>query len=333
MGLKGSPAQLAQLLQERVVRPHLEALVDDFYSHLLDSPEARPFLTVEAVVERLRRSQIHYLQNLGVEFCGEDYFEERLRVGLVHARVGLPLPVYLMAYQRLKELLLDRVAEAGLSPAERAPLERLILRISALDAALAVQTYHVVQVRDLENIVETLKSQDQALRERLRTDSLTGLFARDHVTRALSRLISRPGKAREVAVAMADLDHFKAINDTYGHPVGDRILQQVATRLAAAVRAGDVVGRYGGEEFILVLPESSEEGARQVAERVRRRVEEAPFVVGDTRLKLTISVGLTLGDAGGDNVDAMIDRADGALYLAKEAGRNRVSFVEAVPPH
>jgi diguanylate cyclase (GGDEF)-like protein len=127
------------------------------------------------------------------------------------------------------------------------------------------------------------------------------------------------------AVIMVDIDHFKRVNDTHGHPVGDEVLRKVAARLAGALRGGDAVIRYGGEEFLLVLETSGAKHAAHVAERARVMIEQAPFVVGELSLRLTISCGVAEARPG-ERRDALIERADAALYSAKLDGRNRVAL-------
>ncbi len=124
---------------------------------------------------------------------------------------------------------------------------------------------------------------------------------------------------------MFDIDHFKKVNDTYGHLAGDRVLIQVAKTAREAIREGDILMRYGGEEFLVILPAASKENCRDVAERMRRKVEETSVADGDQVIRVTISIGITsypeLDVAGEQD---LVKHADEALYVAKESGRNRV---------
>ncbi|HKM29420.1 MAG TPA: GGDEF domain-containing protein, partial [Bacilli bacterium] len=128
-----------------------------------------------------------------------------------------------------------------------------------------------------------------------------------------------------IAVLMADIDFFKSVNDTYGHLVGDRVLIQIAQLAKKAVREGDIVIRYGGEEFMAILPGASQTDARQIAERLRRTVEETVIHHGGQEIKVTISIGInSFPENDVTNVNELIDAADKALYKAKETGRNKV---------
>jgi len=122
---------------------------------------------------------------------------------------------------------------------------------------------------------------------------------------------------------MADLDHFKRINDSHGHLVGDRILRDVATRMSTGARNSDVVGRYGGEEFLIIFDAAPLDVARELAERIRLRVMADPFVEQATELAVTVSLGVAQA-RDDDDVDSLTARADRAMYTAKRAGRNRV---------
>jgi diguanylate cyclase (GGDEF)-like protein len=124
---------------------------------------------------------------------------------------------------------------------------------------------------------------------------------------------------------MIDVDHFKSVNDTYGHAAGDQVLRGVAERCRNQLRVIDIIGRYGGEEFAVALPETDIHAAGQIAERLRIAVERAPFVTDYGSISLTISVGAAVYHPGDHiTLDAVIDRADRALYIAKRSGRNSV---------
>lgn len=170
----------------------------------------------------------------------------------------------------------------------------------------------------------------EALLSKASTDALTGLL--NHGT-ILERLNSQLALSRRtglpLSVVLCDIDYFKLINDTYGHMTGDVILRDIADRLALQTREGDSIGRYGGEEFLLVLYPCSEEEVRHAAERIRAAIADDPFRIDcavQTELDVTISIG-TCSTSGRFHVDAntMLQWADSALYQSKEAGRNRVT--------
>ncbi len=167
------------------------------------------------------------------------------------------------------------------------------------------------------------------------TDELTGLYNRRYLFAHLDELIERVNHdASGTALLLFDIDHFKQVNDSHGHAAGDDVLRELAARALNTVRSVDLVARLGGEEFVVVMPETSLAIAAAVAERLRLAIACEPFVLrsGAARLEVTISIGATTMAAGGDDRLRLLKRADEALYVAKAAGRNRVVTVAPDPP-
>ena len=159
------------------------------------------------------------------------------------------------------------------------------------------------------------------------TDELTGLYNRRYLFAHLDELMERVDQdGISAAVLLFDIDHFKHVNDTHGHPAGDDVLRELAVRTMNSVRSVDLVARLGGEEFVVVMPETDLTIAATVAERLRLAVAREPFTVraGGQKLPVTISIGVTAATEKGDNRDCVLKRADDALYSAKTSGRNRV---------
>jgi diguanylate cyclase (GGDEF)-like protein len=156
-------------------------------------------------------------------------------------------------------------------------------------------------------------------------DPLTGLYnRRQFETLARAELGRSQRYMRPCSFLMIDIDHFKRVNDTFGHEMGDWVLKTVASILATARRDADVVARFGGEEFVIMLPETTPEAAATVAERIRMMVSANSMAVGDAKLSLTISAGVGEVRASSPSIEAVIRDADRALYEAKRTGRNRV---------
>jgi diguanylate cyclase (GGDEF)-like protein len=166
------------------------------------------------------------------------------------------------------------------------------------------------------------------------TDFLTGLKTRGYFEQQLESEIKRSERKRtQFALLMVDIDHFKQLNDHYGHHVGDQVLRDVAAILMKDMREVDTVARYGGEEFVLILPETGEAGAMLVAQRLRRAVEQARFYAGSPHAPehLTISIGISVFDTDAQFKRELIESADAALYAAKESGRNSVLLYSDLP--
>ncbi|MFQ5957975.1 MAG: PleD family two-component system response regulator [Alphaproteobacteria bacterium] len=159
------------------------------------------------------------------------------------------------------------------------------------------------------------------------TDTLTGLYNRLYLTSHLGSLLERiTDEDKPLAIAMIDVDHFKDVNDRYGHAVGDEVLREIAERLSRFTRATDLLARLGGEEFVIVMPETTVEAAQMVTARLRREVAAAPFwkTPVDGGLAITVSIGVAAMLGSNDTPEDLLKRADDALYAAKRGGRNRV---------
>jgi two-component system, cell cycle response regulator len=159
------------------------------------------------------------------------------------------------------------------------------------------------------------------------TDQLTGLHNRRYMVGQLETLVRRAAMGGdEVSALLIDIDHFKKINDTFGHDIGDEVLREFALRLASNVRAIDLPCRYGGEEFTVIMPETRMADALRIAERIRKHVSASPFKVanGDEMLTVTVSVGVSATGGPEDTPEALLKRADEGVYEAKASGRNTV---------
>ena len=163
-------------------------------------------------------------------------------------------------------------------------------------------------------------------------DPLTGLYNRRFMMNQLTQLLGRSAQGDgPVSIAAFDIDHFKRVNDNYGHDVGDVVLEEFASRLRENVRPTDIVCRPGGEEFLVIMPDTRGDKACFAAERVRRSIAQAPFRIADRDLGLevTVSAGVATDETGDTSIEALLKQADDALYRAKKAGRNRVESVAA----
>ena len=185
-----------------------------------------------------------------------------------------------------------------------------------------------VRVRAGERIVAL----QEALRVQATQDTLTGAMNRGAIFEMLKRELAQSARTgTPIGVVMCDLDHFKQINDTHGHPAGDAVLREASSRLKSVLRSYDALGRYGGEEFMLVLPSCTAEHAAEVAERARRALADAPVTTGSTIVPISASFGVAQGGGTTLDLDEVIRAADDALYRAKRAGRNRVALASDEP--
>jgi diguanylate cyclase (GGDEF)-like protein len=184
-----------------------------------------------------------------------------------------------------------------------------------------------VRVRAGQRIVQLqseLLEAKKTLEIQSRTDPLTGVLNRRAILSMIGNELSRAKRNNApVSISMLDLDHFKKINDTFGHLAGDAVLRECMNRVEETIREYDAVGRFGGEEFIVVLPGAKQSDALTIAERIRLKIDEKTADVDGVSIPFTISQGVATCN-GKSTVDELIAKADEALYLAKENGRNRV---------
>jgi two-component system cell cycle response regulator len=324
LNLSARDQELAVRLQGEVIRPNIHALVEHFFAYLLGHQETAARLADAQLVERLRRSVADYLISLGVDFDSSRYTNDRIRVGHMHARIGVPLATYLCATRALQEILIDffpPIFTTDLQFTRR--MISFVLKIVTYDATLAMEAYAATEPRAAERSRDGRREPTAELGELSVTDSLTGIANRAHVVDVLeSSLAAAQTRSPRTTVLMVDLDDFKRINETYGTGVGDKILVDVARRIHSAIRGFDIVGRYGGEEFLVVLSGTELAESRIIAERIRRKIADSPIHVEGRQVAITISIGLCELQLG-DSIEALVGRAEGALYAAKAAGKNQ----------
>lgn len=206
-------------------------------------------------------------------------------------------------------------------PVGNPPQSYLDLKISPLYDEQQHFVGRLVVWRD----ISLLRQAQLELQEQVIRDPLTGLYNRRYLSEIIEREFARAIRGEySLSFILIDMDHFKEVNDTFGHSMGDAILQRFSAQLLTHIRLGDIVCRYGGEEFLLVLPNMTAEVAYQVAERCRLSVQESDLLENASPLKLTISCGISEYPRHGMKCDALIAAADKALYHAKSVGRNRV---------
>lgn len=265
----------------------------------------------------------HSRQKLDIILLGlsrQSYDPLRLCAHFRTTDVTRALSIIVMADERDRELA-GQALELGASDVIQMPLvkEELLARVST-------QTKRTRYVDILRQRV------DRGL-ELAVIDQLTGLYNRRYMTNQLTLWLKRSAMGgKPMSVMAADIDHFKQVNDRHGHEAGDRVLQEFAERIQAHVRPKDIVCRPGGEEFLVIMPETPGDLACAAAERVRRAIAAEPFEIAETpgdSIDVTVSVGVATYAGEEDTVGHVLKRADDALYEAKSAGRNQVKSVAA----
>jgi len=247
-------------------------------------------------------------------------FREAYRRGLAHFQQSGDGP----AIGRTLELVARRKG-GGEFPVE--------LSLSAVRLPAGWHAVGVIRdITERKRAEQALAEANHRLEELATTDDLTGLWNRRHFHDMLDRECHRTARSHlPLAVAMVDIDHFKAVNDRHGHPFGDRVLVEVARTMRETARVTDLVARYGGEEFMVLLPETGTNAASDAAERLRRAVADRPVSKGDLTVAVTVSIGVAAWEGEADPT-VLLRHVDEALYAAKEAGRNRTMVWTAEGP-
>lgn len=233
---------------------------------------------------------------------------------------GVPIPFLFVTASEDRDRI-TRLLEDGASDAVKKPFH-------APDLVARLRLH-----LKLKQLQEELMVKNRRLEVLSSTDEVTGLKTRRYVNEVLETEFKRAKRyGQTLSILMADLDHFKDVNDAYGHQAGDAVLRGTADRLAGLLRGADVAGRYGGEEFIIILAHNELEGARVAAERWRDAIGSKPFKLPDgSEITVTVSVGVATYDESFQSPEQLISAADTALYIAKENGRNRVEVFEGDP--
>lgn len=327
LGLHLHDIEFIHQLHRDFLDAKVNEIVDRFYLYLWNQEEFKPWINNPQRLSQLKSALTRYLLELGIACDGEIYFEGRMRVGLLHAQIGLPLTDYISACHILRGIIMDSLPRALVQDTDLyTRVMKTLSAILTLDMNLAVEAYHQFEVETLTHTVEHLRHESVNLRQRAHHDALTGIYNREQIVNILTQALEDLPNDHALCLIMADLDHFKKVNDNHGHLVGDAVLKWIANRLRRSMRAFDDIGRYGGEEFLIVLQNTDLDEGMEIASRLGQVVSGAPFHGDDIKIKMTMSMGLTQYRPG-DTLRSFIERADAALYQAKHTGRNRVSVI------
>nr|PZN21573.1 MAG: hypothetical protein DIU78_17235 [Pseudomonadota bacterium] len=262
--------------------------------------------------------------------------EERDNALSALARVGLDERKSREIFEQIPDMVNEAAATLGRRVPRQQKLEALLLDANRILSQMNRNYEGTVRklealLREKEELMRELQEANARLLELTATDTLTGLLNKRSLDEALARDLARADRTRTwLGIVFMDVDHFKAVNDTRGHQVGDAVLKAVARIVMSSLRAGDIAARYGGEEFVAVLPGSDVSGAIVVAERIRHQIEATPISTPSGVLRVTASFGVAAMRGPGCRGAAahLLARADAALYAAKGAGRNRVVAAE-----
>lgn len=336
LGLNAQHGVLAERMRAEVIAGKIDELVDSCLAPLARS---RGFTLIERNIgiESFKRAWTERLQYYGQDFDTAEYFGERLAIAATYARAKIPLGILLVQHYLIQQALIDslsvKFADAASTPR---PLVDCVLKLSSLDLYLTAEGYHLPEVAELQKALDNLRKETYRLHQEASIDQLTGLMNYAGLMESLEHQVNaahanqhknQKGLSGNMCLIMIDLDLFKKINDTHGHVVGDFVLRHVASRLQAAVRDFDIVGRFGGEEFVIIMANTDLELATVIAERVRNGVMNTPLHLKELTIPVTISLGVAMLRPD-ERKESLLERADVAMYEAKSTGRNRVMIAK-----
>tara|TARA_B100000676_G_scaffold180592_1_gene177277 strand:+ start:2490 stop:3581 length:1092 start_codon:yes stop_codon:yes gene_type:complete len=303
-----------------LITRHIDRIVDEFYRIQTSNPDIANLIGDADTLERLQCAQRRYIMDLFSGVYGMEYINNRLRIGLVHKRIGVEPKLYLSAVHLLRSLLLDCIdgegEEGGATPEVIKALDKLIY----FDVTLVFETYIQSMLAEIETArsrtEEYAKSLEDTVARRtgeLRTDALTGLTSRRYLHEDLHRTLQAAQRRNEpVSVVFVDVDNFKDLNDRKGHAYGDKVLQELGRILLEIARGEDTCVRFGGDEFCVVLANATESQTQLTyCQRVNTLLaERLPDV--------TISMGvIQTGPHEYEEADALLKNADSRMYTQK----------------
>ncbi|WP_339132824.1 MAG: diguanylate cyclase [Candidatus Electrothrix sp. GW3-4] len=307
------PEDIRRIKAFRALIPELPVdLFDAFYQHLLEFDDLQIYFKDKETVQRLKEKQLAHFEQLFSGEYDQEYMLSRLHVGYTHVALNIEPLWYIGAFNKyLQEIkrLVDAYAE------DKSETFQSITKMIMLEIVITMESYHYTKYKLQEE-----------LKQIAITDDLTGVFNRRKLEDVMCyEMDLAQRKKHALSILMLDIDHFKQVNDTYGHQAGDAVLVETARLIQHCLRTSDYVIRYGGEEFLACLPKTSLQAAADIADRLRRQIAEQTFsAVG----RITVSIGIAEYTYG-ENREAYIRRADEQLYAAKQGGRNRVCWETA----
>jgi diguanylate cyclase len=318
---------VADLQVLAAVKPYIERgldqMVAEFYTHQTSVPEIALLIGDADTLARLQRAQRQYLMDLFGGNYGLEYVNNRLRIGLVHKRIGVEPKLYLAAIHTLKSLLINMLKQQLPQPEQCQMVLLALEKLFMFDITLVFETYVrslILEVtaskEKIEQYANMLEAKTLQLEQLSRTDPLTGLLNVRHLLDELSTTLRAAQRRSEpVTVAFIDIDNFKKINDQQGHARGDEILIMVANAIKQTSRMEDRCFRYGGDEFCVILPNTTEAQAREsYVQRLLKCIQQL-----DKELKLSIGVKQTDAAEGYISAEVLLREADRQMYIIKRA--------------
>ena len=291
-----------------IVKEIPDSVSDEFLNHLFKFPETSAILRKkENQIEHLKTKTKEYFKNMLKANFDISYVKEKLTIGMIHYKMGVKEDYYIGAYSKASHSIISYV-ESFLDCRQKIDFADSLTKIILLDVNLTLKFYFYVKTEG-ERYFKNLSEKDY----------LTGLYNREKFEKIAERIIYEAKRYdRKFSLIMFDVDNFKSVNDTFGHDTGDMLLKEITAIIGAQLRKSDYFIRWGGDEFIIILPEADISSAYNAAEKIRKFVENHKFSIAN---HTTISLGAVQYIAK-ENYTSLFKRLDNALYLSKSKGKN-----------
>jgi len=322
--LRNEDLKLAETLHKEIILPNAKDIVDQFYeNYLLHHEDYKRVIGTPERIIPLKKSQTEYLHTLGINFNTREYFEHRLRVGVAHDRVGLTLSLYECAYFKLRTLIYNYID--SLKDQQKATsLRTFVAKIISLDMSLSIESYHRGKALKLKSSLNNILDQQAELQKKADTDYLTHCSTREVILTKLKNELDKFNQdGIKFSVIMIDLDDLGTVNDQHGHLIGDHVMREISTCIQKIVLKTDTIGRYGGDEFLILLPGMKISQAHKFAEQLRATIAGQAINLKSNTIKLTASIGVCSVETH-DTLADLIAKVDKALFSAKKNGGNNV---------
>ena len=302
---------------------------ESFYVALFEDLSIEVLMRDAAIRKRaIAAMTAHWRQILTAEPCVEA-LEGSAEIGKRHSEFGITERQFLFTCEQVLQRIVRAISKSSRRDADHAAAVEAVLKVALGHAEIALTAYResaasLAALIELRRGTKALRNQVHSLEAIAYIDKLTGLFNRRYFDQALTKEIARARRSnRPLCLVMADLDHFKTVNDLHGHAAGDVVLHELGKTLLQVARQSDVCARIGGEEFAVILPDTPPDHARMFAERLRKRLAERQIKIDKTKtISVTASLGISILGAS-DTAKELCANADHALYQAKRDGRNQ----------
>lgn len=310
---------IAEMLQTKVITPYLEKIIEAFYAYLQSHREYKEYFSADEQLSRMSQSQENYLRTLGVNFQSPDYFENRLMIGVIHNQINLPPRLYECAYAKLRDLIVDNIPDE-LDKVNADKIRHFLNKIITLDIALALESYYQISLGNLEASIDELEKTKDILQGRSKKDTLTGAANRATILALINNLLDKfKNDGLVFSIVMCDVNDMRAVNEKLGHMAGDLVLKKVVELIKSRIRTTDYIGRYGGDEFLIIFPSMAEDKASKMMTDINTVLVEQDILIRGTKVNHSFNFGAA-SVREGDELPDLLMRVDKALLSKGIAG-------------